>query len=896
MPGPFPITPLVPRIRASLAAYPRLVLTAPPGAGKTTQVPPALLDAPWLAGRQVVLLEPRRIAARAAAAFMAAERDEAVGQTVGYRIRFETRVSAATRILVVTEGILTRMLQDDPELPAVGAIIFDEFHERHLAGDLGAALALDVQAALRPDLRLIVMSATLDDARIAPWFDAPVLRSEGRAFPVRVEHPPARRDEPLPAQVGRSVQRALSETNGDVLVFLPGRREIAQTQRMLQQTLSLRERVADLQAPGAPAEQRSWPQRGERHGWRESGRVRVRERAPDPNPRSNPSPEGRGVFRASIEILPLHGELSMADQQAALTPAEPGTRRVILATNVAESSITVPGIRAVVDGGLAREPRFDPNSGLTRLATISISQASAEQRAGRAGRVAPGVAYRLWPESQRLEPARTPEIAQVELSGLALELAAWGIGADIAALHWLDPPPAGALAQARELLQRLGALDTDLRITPAGRALLQLGTTPRLAAAAQAAPHPLRALVADLLAILEARSPLRGAFNDDLRVRIAALHRFRDGGARAARDANAGALAAIEQAARGWRKRLDVRHAVSGAPNALSVGNLLLHAFPDRVARRDADDPRRYLLANGHGARLHEASVLFGEPWLIVAEARFDARDSLILAAAPFDPALLVRAYPRRIVHERRVRQNASGTVEAFEVARFDAIVMERKGVPPTADDALPALLATIRAHGIDALPWTGAARQLRQRIAWLHAALPETNLPEVSDAALLATLESWLAPTLYGKRKLGALTPAALSNAFASLLDYRQRQLLDTAAPEAITVPSGRAYRLDYNTDAQGSDTAASPVLAVKLQELFGLAETPRVAHGRMPVTLHLLSPAGRPIQVTQDLRGFWDHTYAEVKKELKGRYPRHPWPDDPWNAVPTHRTKRRS
>ena len=833
----FPIALLLSRIRASLAEHPRLVLEAPPGAGKTTQVPPALLDEAWLTGRKIVMLEPRRIAARAAAEFMAAQRGEAVGQTIGYRIRFEARVSDATRIEVVTEGILTRMLQDDPELPDVGAIVFDEFHERHLAGDLGAALALDVQASLRPDLRIVVMSATLEGTRVAEWLAAPVLRSEGRAFPIRVEYPPARRGENEFAHLRRAVQQALAETDGDVLTFLPGRREIAQAQRMLAESTS------------------------------------------------------------DEEILPLHGELSLAEQHSALSPAETGTRRVVLATNVAESSITVPGVRAVIDAGLAREPRFDPNSGFTRLATVNISQASADQRAGRAGRVAPGITYRLWPESRRLEPSRMPEIAQAELSGLALELAAWGVGSDAAsALQWLDAPPSGALAAARDLLQRLGAIDAELRITSLGRDMLRLGANPRMAAAALRASEVLRPLVADLLALVEVRSPLRGGFNDDLRARVAALHRFRDGGARMARDADSGALSAIEQAARGWRKRLGIRHGASGTPDALGVGNLLLHAFPDRVARQDSKDPRRYRLANGRGARLHEASTLFGEPWLVVTEARFDTRDSLILAAAPFDPALLQHDYPQGFKRERVVRMNANDVFEAFEEVRFDAIVLERRAVAVNAEDALPALLATARARGIAALPWNDAATRLRARVDWLRRAMPDAGLPDVADAALLDSLETWLAPALHGKRKLDALSSEDLSNAFAGLLDWPQRKLLDAAAPDAITVPSGMTRKLDYAAATHGDEAIASPVLAVKLQELFGLAETPRIANGRVPVMLHLLSPAGRPIQITQDLRGFWDRTYPEVKKELKGRYPKHPWPDDPWTAMPTHRAKRRS
>ncbi|MDE3072397.1 MAG: ATP-dependent helicase HrpB, partial [Pseudomonadota bacterium] len=775
---------------------------------------------------------------------------------------------AATRIEVVTEGILTRLIQHDPELAGIGAIVFDEFHERHLAGDLGAALALEVQATLRPGLRLLVMSATLDGERVAQWLDAPRISSPGRSFPVRIEHPPARAHESMEHHLARIVRQALAENDGDVLAFLPGRREIARVQAMLEDTLQLREGGAEAGA-----------------------RMRV-QHAGEILPNLRPRPGSRNE-RGETEVIALHGELSLAAQQAALAPAAPGTRRIVLATNVAESSLTLPGIRVVIDTGLAREPRFDPNSGFSRLETVAIAQASADQRAGRAGRAAPGTAYRLWPQGRRLEAARSAEINQAELSGLALELAAWGVRADAAdTLRWLDPPPAGALAQARELLTGLAALGTDGRITALGRDMLELGATPRLAAAALRAPAGLRALIADLLALMEARSPLRGeqSRSDDFRVRVAALHVWRDRrGAVARGDADSGALAAIEQASKGWRRRLDVRTAASGVPDGHGVGGLLLHAFPDRVARRDDANPLRYALANGRGARLHENTALHGEPWLVVLDLRHEARDSLILAAAPLDPRLLERDFPAQFTRERTLRWNAErAAVEAFEERRFGAIVLERRSVPVRPQDALPALLAAVRSHGIDALPWSEPARRLRARMQALGQWMPELGLPDVADAALLATLDEWLAPYLDGKRKLDALSAQELSQALDALFDHEQRRLLDSQAPDSLVVPSGQTRRLEYVP-------GQPPVLAVKLQELFGLADTPRVGGGRIPVTLHLLSPAGRPIQVTQDLKGFWERTYPEVKKELKGRYPRHPWPDDPWSAAPTHRAKPR-
>ncbi len=822
----FPIHAVLPEILATLARHPRLVLEAPPGAGKTTQVPLALLDARWLAGKKILVLEPRRIAARAAAEFMAAQLGENVGETVGYRIRFEAKISARTRVEVVTEGILARLIQSDPELAGVGAILFDEFHERHLHGDLGAALALDVQAQLRPDLRLAIMSATLDGERIARWFDAPRITSAGRSFPVRVEYPPAKANEDWPFHLRRVVETALHETDGDVLVFLPGRREIEQARRVLN---------AD----------------------------------------------------AGTEIVALHGELSLADQHAALAPARAGRRRIALATNVAESSVTLPGIRAVIDTGLAREPRFDPNSGFSRLQTVAISQASADQRAGRAGRVAAGVAYRLWPQSQRLEPARRAEIAQVELSALALELAAWG-SPD---LRWLDAPPEGALASARDLLVRLDALDADGRITALGRAMLDAGASPRLAAMALRAPSAQRALACDAIALVEARNPLRGdnGRGDDFRARLAALQAWRTD-KRGTRHAGAdpAALAAIDHAAAGWRRRFDVR-AASDVTDLLALGNLLAHAFPDRIARQDGNDPHRYRLSNGRGAHLHQSTQLYGEPWLVVADLRFDERDSLILAAAPFDADVLERDFAAHFAQQRVSRWNREKqSIETFEERRFAQIVLERRSVPAKPEDALTALLAAVRDAGVASLPWSEHAQALRARVACLREWCPELNLPDLADAALLDALEDWLAPHLAGKTRLDSLTSARLGEALASRLDYAQRKAVDELAPEGLTVPSGSHKRLQY-------EPGKPPVLAVKLQELFGLADTPRIARGQIPVTLHLLSPAQRPIQVTQDLRGFWERTYPEVKKELKGRYPRQHWPDDPWTATPTARAKPR-
>ncbi len=817
----FPIENILPAVRASLAAHPRLVLEAPPGAGKTTQVPLALLDADWCTGK-VLMLEPRRIAARSAAAFMAAQLGEAVGDTVGYRIRFERKVTARTRIEIVTEGILTRLLQDDPLLDGVAGVIFDEFHERNIASDLGLALCLDMQASVRPALRLLVMSATLDGERLARFMDAPRLTSLGHSFPVEIDHIALKPREPPELQFKRAVERALVETEGDVLCFLPGKAEIDRAARLL----------AGIDA----------------------------------------------------DIEALHGEMRVEAQARILAPG--ARRRVVLATNVAESSVTLPGVRAVVDTGLAREPRFDPASGMSRLETVLIAQSSATQRAGRAGRVAAGRCYRLWPESQRLEPATRPELQQVDLATFVLELKVWGS----ATLRFLDPPPAGSLAQAHDLLTALGALDAAGHPTAHGKAVLALGLHPRLANMALRAPAPLKGLACDLAAILEARDPRRGAArrSDDLRTRLSALHEYRSGRLHDAGER--GALARIDQAAQQLRRRVAIAGTATAAVGTHDVGDVLALAYPDRIARQDAANRRRYQLSGGRGAQLLQGSALDGEPWLAVAELRFDERDSVILRAVPLDPALLEQVFPAQFTCARELRFNRdTRAVEATEARRFAAIVLESRKLAPARDAGTAAMLqAGIEQLGLDCLPWTDELREWQARVQSLRGWCPELELPDVGDAALVATLAGWLPAVVAGKTRVAEIDEAEFTGSVRHRLSYAQRKLVDELAPTEVIVPSGQRRKLAYQL-------GEAPVLAVKLQEMFGLADTPRIAKGRVPVVLHLLSPRQTPLQVTQDLKGFWMRTYPEVKKEMKGRYPKHPWPDDPWTAVATHRAKPR-
>lgn len=822
----FPIQALVPDILACLDQHTRLILEAPPGAGKTTQVPLALLQAEWRNGKKILMLEPRRVAARAAAGFMAQQQGQAVGENVGYRIRFESKISAATQIEVLTEGLLTRRIQDDPMLEDVAAIVFDEFHERHLAGDLGLALALDIQQQLRPDLRLLVMSATLDGERLQRQLDARRLTSEGRSYPVEIVYFPARKDEALVFQCKRALENALQQHTGDVLVFLPGRREIN----------ALEAALASLCSP-------------------------------------------------TLSVLPLHGDLPVEQQSRALQPAPEGTRRVVLASNVAESSVTLPGVRVVIDSGLAREPRFEPNSGFSRLDTVAISQASADQRAGRAGRVSAGCCYRLWPASQRLEPMRRAEIQHSELSALALEMAAWGG----TTLPFVDNPPTGPLQAGRDLLISLGALESSLRITALGKRMLALGTHPRLAAMLLASQDETeQALACDLAALIEARDPLLGYRGNDWQSRWQALADFRSG--KTVSGASVSALKQLDASASQWRRRLRCRRQPPAGIAADRLGDVLLHAFPDRIGKQHDSDSLRYQLASGKMARIQPDSPLYGEIWLCASELKFESKEALILRAAPIDQRRLQADFPDRFIEQDIVRwDDKQNALIARRETRYEQIVLASKSIGKVdSGQAADALCTVVSQKGLAVLPWSEPAEQFRQRISCLRLWMPELGLEDVSDDALLANIDSWLRPSLQGKSRLDALSANELHDALLSLFDWPQRQLIDRFAPAHIKVPSGLERSIRY---ANGSD----PVLAVKLQELFGLAQSPTVANGKIVVTLHLLSPAGKPLQITQDLSNFWNSTYAEVRREMKIRYPRHPWPEDPWSAPATHRAKPR-
>lgn len=831
-----PIDPLLPAIVATLQQTTALVLQAPPGAGKTTRVPPALLAAPWLKDRRILLLEPRRLAARAAARRMADALGEPLGRTVGYRTRFDSQVCAQTRIEVLTEGILTRRLQRDPALDGVGAVIFDEFHERGLHADLALALCLDSQRSLRADLRLLAMSATLDGEPLARLLgDAPILASEGRAHPVALRYWPRDPEGLDLTAVIRAVLDALARERGDVLVFLPGGGEIRQILRRLE---------------------------------------------------TEPACAG-------LALCPLYGDLPDADQQRAIQPDPAGRRKIVLATPIAETSLTIEGVGVVVDSGWTRLPRFDPRSGLSRLDTARVSAAAAEQRAGRAGRLGPGVCYRLWSETtqRRLRPHRVPEILEADLAPLALELASWGV-TDAGELAWLDPPPAGALAQARDLLVELEALDPQGRITATGHALAELPAHPRLAhLLRRGSALGLGPVAADLAALLEERDLLRGesGHGSDITVRLEALRAFRRDGRDGARrwGADPAACARAEQIARRWRQRLQGAEAGDKPIEPTAVGLLLALAYPDRIAKR-RDGGERYRLANGRGARLASGDPLVKREWLAAAHLDAGADEGRIWLAAPVEPADLERQLAGRVQRVAEiVWDNRQAAVIARRERRLGKLTLSSAPLnEPDSASLRRAMAEGVRQLGLDRLPWTDDSRDWQARVLSLRDWFPADGWPDVSDDGLAAQLDDWLEPWLEGITRREHLSRVDLGAALRGWLDGVRRARLNELAPTHLQVPSGSRIRLRYRP-------GEPPVLAVKLQELFGLADSPRVAGGRIAVTLHLLSPAQRPIQVTQDLRGFWERTYPEVKKELKGRYPKHPWPDDPWTAVPTRRAR---
>ena len=872
-----PVTAVLPALLDALAGGSSAVLVAPPGAGKTTLGPLAMLDAPWLGDGKILLLEPRRLAARAAARRMAQLLGEEPGGTVGYAMRMESRQTARTRILVVTEGILARMLLDDPELPGISAILFDEFHERSLDGDFGLALALDVQGALRPDLRLLVMSATLDGARVARLLgEAPVIESEGRSFPVDIRYQERAAGTPIEDAMAKAIREALADEPGSVLAFLPGQREIERT----------RERL-----------------------------------------------EGR--IPAATDIVPLYGMLDGKAQDAAIRPAPTGRRKVVLATAIAETSITIDGVRVVFDSCLSRLPKFEPASGLTRLETVRVSRASADQRAGRAGRTQPGVAIRLWRAEQTAAlPAFTPpEILEADLSGLVLDCAAFGV-ADPASLGFLDPPPAPALAEAKALLGALDAVDADGRLTPSGEAMRKLALPVRLAHMVAEAAKDARAGEAAQLAVLLTERGL-GGDSVDLERRLSRFRGERLPRANAARqlaERLAGALPLrAEQShmarqtptppsfarhlspSKGERKGASLADGISSPPSIGgevarearrsggrildtaapvireegSTGALLLHAWPDRVAKARGERGR-FILANGSGAALDAADPLAGETFLVVADLQGKAQNARIAAAAPVSEADIRTALGHRI--EKRLEtafDRDRRAVRVREIVRLGAILLsERMLPPPTGADADRAIIDALREHGLSLLDWGKEAEILRHRLQWLHQGLG-APWPDVSDEALLAELDDWLLPFLIGEASFARIPSSVLQSGLMSLVPHDLQRKISALAPTHFDAPSGSHVPIDYEGE--------QPVLSIRVQELFGLGTHPAIANGTVPLTLELLSPAHRPIQTTRDLPGFWRGSWADVRSDMRGRYPKHVWPDDPLNTPATARAKPR-
>lgn len=820
--APLPIDEALPALRDALAGSNCAVLVAPPGAGKTTRVPLALLDEPWLGRGKILVLEPRRIAARGTAEFMARSLGQSLGDTVGLRARLISRVSAQTRIEVVTEGVFTRMILEDPSLEGVGAVLFDEFHERSLDADLGLALALDAQSALRADLRILPMSATLDGARVADLLGgARVIESQGRAYPVTTRYLGRVPGERIEQQVVDAVLKALAAERGSILAFLPGQGEIRRACDRLS------ERVA-----------------------------------------------GRDV-----DIAPLYGAMEGAAQDRAIQPASPGRRKVVLATSIAETSLTIEGVRVVIDCGLARVPRHEPDVGVTRLDTVRVSRAAADQRRGRAGRIEPGVCYRLWdePETASLAAFATPEIQSADLSGLLLDCAAWG-ESDPRRLRWLDPPTDAAIASARDLLQGIGALDADGRITAQGRRIRALPLPPHLAnMVLVAADHGDAESAAFVAALIVERG--LGGQDTDLERR---LERFKSDRGERARQ--------MRNLALGWARQATAQRRAGGGGSSddRSIAAILAWAYPDRIAKARGA-PGQYLLANGRGGVLDPADPLARAPMLVVADMSGTAAATRILLAAPLDPAEAEIIAADRVTDTQETAFDAaSGSLRTRQVRRLGAIVIEAKPLPVPAEMASAEILAAgIARIGLSRLPWSKAQERLRNRVAFIRQA-GDLSLPDLSDEALSQSVAQWLAPAVVGRTRLSEITAEDLDTALDTLLPWDARRRLDNEAPTHYEAPTGNRHPIHY-------DGAQAPLLSIRVQELFGLKAHPAIVGGRLPLTLELLSPAHRPIQVTRDLPGFWRGSWHDVVRDMRGRYPRHPWPDDPASAAPTTRAKPR-
>ena len=807
-----PVTEILPQLDAAMQSHASAVLVAPPGAGKTTLVPLHFLAADWRGDGMIILLEPRRLAARASARRMAALLGEEPGQTIGYRMRLESRVSAATKILVVTEGVFARMILDDPDLQGIAAVIFDEFHERSLDADFGLALALDVQAALRDDLKILVMSATIDGARVARLLgDAPVIESEGRSFPVEIRYQERKATDRIEEVMARTIRAALSDEDGSILAFLPGQGEIERTAKMLE-----------------------------------------------------------GTLPANVVLAPLYGAMEGRDQDIAIRPAAPGTRKVVLATSIAETSLTIDGVRIVIDCGLVRQPVFEPATGLTRLETVRESRAAADQRAGRAGRTAPGIAIRLWHQGQTAAMAAfaPPEIVETDLTGLVLDCAAWGVS-DPTKLAFLDPPPAAGLAEARALLLRLNALDGAGRLTADGEKIRGLALPVRLAHMVAEAGKRGEALRAAELAVLLSERGLGG--NDvDLETRMS---RFRNDRSDRA------------QRARSLAKRLATGS--SAAPAGSSIGRLLIDAYPDRVARARGQTGQ-FLLANGRGGEIDPAVNLSRAAWVVVADMAGRAGKARILSAAEISEEDVRAALAGQIeAGEQTIYDAEKNALRARQAVRIGAITLSEKPMAaPSGTLADSGVIAAVREHGLDILPWSKEALVMRRRLDWLQRGIGDP-WPVMDDEHLLAGLEDWLLPFLTGDAQLERIPARVLREGLVSLVPYDLQRQIDQLAPTHFTVPTGSNIPIRYEGE--------EPVIAVRVQELFGLNIHPAIAGGRVPLLLELLSPAHRPIQVTRDLVGFWHGSWADVRAEMRGRYPKHVWPETPATATATSRAKPR-